>query len=818
MLVSPEFLFRIEQDPADAAQPGKAYRISDVELASRLSFFLWSSIPDDELLDLAEQGKLKDPAVLEQQVRRMLDDPRADALVSNFAGQWLQLRNVETVKPDPVIFPFDEALRQSFLHETALFVVEHLPRRPQPARSAVGRLHFVNQRLAEHYGIPRVYGSQFRRVTLTDANRARAARAGQHADGDVLSQPHLGGAAGQMGSREPARHAAAAAAARRARAEGGAARQAAVDARADAGASRQPDLRRLPRAAWIRSDSRWRTTTASGVARRRRRRADRRQRQAARRHGVSRARPGSTKLLLTKYRDDFVRTATEKLLTYALGRGVEYYDYPAIRAIDRDAARDNYRISSLILAIVKSTPFQMRRGVGVMSTSNKPCPGERFCAASAPRWRCRCSTRWCRAVVRRRPASQPPIRLGYVYTPNGIIGACDKSPRPFMWTPKTAGANFEFSPTMKALEPFRDQINVFSGLAQVTGRALGDGPGDHARATATFLTGVHPYKTGGADFQLGISADQIAAKELGKYTQLSSLELGLEPQPLAGNCDSGYTCAYMSMSWRGPTSPLPAEINPRAVFERLFGDGDSTDAAARLARLEQQKSVLDYVTGSLSRLRMTGLATGDKRKLEEYLEAVRDIERRIQLAEEQNATMQLPHIERPSAIPDDYEQYTKLMIDMQVVAWQTDMTRVASFMLGRDGSNRAYREIGISDGHHSISHHQSDPEKVEKLIKIDELHVAMFAYLLEKLKDDARRRRHAARSLAGAVRQQHQRIEHPHARRSADRAGGRRERTAEGQPPSRLSEGNAAEQPVPEHVRPGGRCRTSKGSATAPAG
>jgi Protein of unknown function (DUF1552) len=331
-------------------------------------------------------------------------------------------------------------------------------------------------------------------------------------------------------------------------------------------------------------------------------------------------------------------------------------------------------------------------------------------------------------------ASTPPVRLGYVYTPNGIIGACDKSPRPFMWTPKTAGANFEFSPTMKALEPFRDQLNVFSGLAQVTGRALGDGPGDHARATATFLTGVHPYKTGGADFKLGISADQIAAKELGKYTQLSSLELGLEAQPLAGNCDSGYTCAYMSMSWRGETSPLPAEINPRAVFEGLFGDGDSTDPKARMTRLDSQKSVLDYVTGSLSRLRMK-VGTGDERKLEEYLEAVRDIERRIQLAEEQNATLELPHIERPSAIPDDYLQYTKLMLDMQVVAWQTDMTRVASFMLGRDGSNRAYREIGISDGHHSISHHQTDPEKVDKLIKIDELHVSMFAYLLDKLKN-----------------------------------------------------------------------------------
>jgi len=328
--------------------------------------------------------------------------------------------------------------------------------------------------------------------------------------------------------------------------------------------------------------------------------------------------------------------------------------------------------------------------------------------------------------------SKPPIRLGYVYTPNGIVGACDKSPRPFMWTPKSTGANFEFSPTMKALEPYREQLNVFSGLAQVTGRALGDGPGDHARATATFLTGVHPKKTGGADFQLGISADQVAAKAFGRYTQLSSLELGLEPQPLAGNCDSGYTCAYMSMSWRGPTSPLPAEINPRAVFERLFGDGDSTDAKARAARLETQKSVLDYVTASLSRLRMS-IGAGDKRKLEEYLESVRDIERRIQLAEEQNGTLALPTIERPGAVPDDYMQYTRLMIDMQVLAWQTDMTRVASLMLGRDGSNRAYREIGISDGHHSISHHQGDAERLDKLMKIDELHVSMFAYLIKRL-------------------------------------------------------------------------------------
>ena len=331
-------------------------------------------------------------------------------------------------------------------------------------------------------------------------------------------------------------------------------------------------------------------------------------------------------------------------------------------------------------------------------------------------------------------APSKPIRLGYVYTPNGIVGCCDKSPRPFMWTPKTTGAGFEFAPTMKALEPFRENLVVFSGLAQANGRALGDGPGDHARANATFLTGVHPYKTGGADFRLGVSADQIAAAEFGKHTQLSSLELGLEPQPLAGNCDSGYTCAYMSMSWKTPTTPLPAEINPRAAFERLFGDDDSTSAEARRARLANQKSMLDYVLSSVARLQPK-LGAGDKRKLEQYLDAVRDIERRIQVTEAASAQSELPALERPSSIPDDYLEYSRLMIDMQVVAWQTDMTRVSTFMLGRDGSNRAYREIGISDGHHSISHHQGDGERLDKLQKIDQMHVGRFAYLLQRLQE-----------------------------------------------------------------------------------
>ena len=322
-------------------------------------------------------------------------------------------------------------------------------------------------------------------------------------------------------------------------------------------------------------------------------------------------------------------------------------------------------------------------------------------------------------------AAKTVVRLGFVYVPNGII--MDK------WTPATEGANFQFAPTMKPLEPFREQLLVLSGLAQVQGRALGDGAGDHARAGATFLTGVHPKKTE-VNIRAGISADQIAAREFGKYTQLASLELGIESNQLAGGCDSGYSCAYTNtVSWRGDTTPLPVENNPRAIFERLFGDGESTDAAARLAQLNKQRSILDYVTGSLNRLGNT-LGPNDRTKLSEYMDAIRDIERRIQKAEQQNASVKLPVMERPTAVPEEFEDHVKMVMDLEVLAFQTDMTRVISLMMAREGSNRSYRSIGISDGHHNLTHHQKDPEKIAKVTKINELQVKMFAYLLEKLK------------------------------------------------------------------------------------
>ncbi len=329
------------------------------------------------------------------------------------------------------------------------------------------------------------------------------------------------------------------------------------------------------------------------------------------------------------------------------------------------------------------------------------------------------------AATRLTPAA-PAIRLGFCYVPNGII---QKD-----WLPKTDGVDFEFGATMKSLEPYREKLIVLSNLAQVNGRALGDGAGDHARAGATWLTGVHPKKTE-TDIRAGISADQIAAKELGKVTQFGSLELGLEEPYLAGGCDSGYSCAYTNtLSWRGPTSPNPVEISPRAIFERLFGDGETTDPTARLKRMKQDTSILDYVRGDVARLQ-PGLGSRDKGKLDEYLEAIRDIERRIQKAEEQSATVKIPVMERPVGIPETFEEHAKIMSDLMVIAWQTDMTRVITFMMAREGSNRSYREIGVPDGHHSVTHHQNDPEKIAKTQKIDEHHVKAFSYLVKRLNE-----------------------------------------------------------------------------------
>ena len=332
-------------------------------------------------------------------------------------------------------------------------------------------------------------------------------------------------------------------------------------------------------------------------------------------------------------------------------------------------------------------------------------------------------------------APAPPIRLGYVYTPNGIIGACDKSPRPFMWTPKTAGANFEFSPTMKALEPFRDQINVFSGLAQVNGPGARRRPG-RPRARDGDVPDRRPPEE---DRRRRYPPRHLRRSDRGEGARQIHAVVLARARPRAA-------AARRQLRLRLHLR-LHVDVVARADQPAAGGNQSAHRVRAAVRRRRQHRRGRARWPGSNTRRACSttspaacrvcacGIGTGDKRKLEEYLEAVRDIERRIQRAEEQNATLQLPSIERPGAIPDDYMQYTKLMIDLQVVAWQTDMTRVVVVHARpRRQQPRVSARSASPTATTPISHHQSDPEKIEKLIKIDELHVEMFAYLLEKLK------------------------------------------------------------------------------------
>jgi hypothetical protein len=325
-----------------------------------------------------------------------------------------------------------------------------------------------------------------------------------------------------------------------------------------------------------------------------------------------------------------------------------------------------------------------------------------------------------------RRAGARAVRLCFVYVPNGMIMR--------EWTPRGMGKEFEFTRILKPLEAFRGDLFVLSGLDDHNGNELGDGPGDHARAGAAFLTGTHPKKTAGADIRNGVSADQVAAQHVASQTRLPSIELGCEDSRTVGNCDSGYSCAYTnSISWRSPTTPNPPEINPRMAFERLFGRDDlSLDPKTRARRAQYRASILDYVKSDAERLTGT-LGQSDKRKIDEYLSSVRDIEKRIQIAERESREVK-PSVEKPTGIPVEFADYLKLMYDLIVTAYQSDLTRVSTLMVGREGSLRVYPEIGVPDPHHPLTHHRGNAEWIEKIARINCYHTELFAYFLDKLR------------------------------------------------------------------------------------
>jgi hypothetical protein len=324
------------------------------------------------------------------------------------------------------------------------------------------------------------------------------------------------------------------------------------------------------------------------------------------------------------------------------------------------------------------------------------------------------------------PAPAAPLRLAYLYVPNGVV--MDH------WRPAKEGTDFELPSILEPLANLKGEFSVLSGLTHQKAHANGDGGGDHARALSTFLTGVQVRKTHGADIRAGISADQIAASQVGKLTRFASLEIGCEPGSLAGNCDSGYSCAYShSIAWRTESTPVSKEVNPRLVFERLFASGRPGETAeARAKREKYNKSVLDFVLDDAKALHAQ-LGQSDQRKMDEYLSAVRELEQRIARADKGPAVSE-DQVKLPSGVPSDYAEHLKIMAELMVLAFQTDTTRICTYIFADEGSNRAYRNLGISDGHHDLSHHGRNQDKLESLRKINRFHMETFAYVLEKMR------------------------------------------------------------------------------------
>ncbi len=321
------------------------------------------------------------------------------------------------------------------------------------------------------------------------------------------------------------------------------------------------------------------------------------------------------------------------------------------------------------------------------------------------------------------PASAVPVRLACVFMPNGVNYEA--------WEPAGEGASYALSRTLEPLAAVRSHVNVMTGLTLNKARANGDGPGDHARSSASFLTGNQARKTAGNDIRNGVSVDQIAARHVGTQTRLPSIELGCENSPSAGSCDSGYSCAYTSnISWRADDAPMPKMVDPAAVFERLFGD--ATQAAAQRERLSRRQSILDFVRDDARRL-SDRLGMNDRRKLDQFQSAVREIELRIQRARDDTRTVKAPDMPAPAGIPRAVGEHIDLMYDMLLLAFQMDVTRVGTFMLAVDGSNRTLPEIGITEGHHHLSHHQNNAEMIEKIRRIDRFYVERFARFVDRL-------------------------------------------------------------------------------------
>ena len=719
----------------------------------------------------AERGELSDPAELDRQVRRMLADPRAEALVENFAGQWLYLRNLTGTRPDPPTFPdFDDNLRQSLRRETELFFTSIMQENRSVLDLLTADYTFLNERLARHYGIP---GDLRRPLPPRAGDRRsppRPARPRERPDRDVLRDAHLARPAREVGSREPARRAAA----RRRRpnvpdledtasAEGLSIRERLVKHRANP-ACAACHARMDPYGFGLENFDaigRWRDTEG-------RRQADRRLGHAARRHVVQRTERAAGGDPAAARRNSS-KTFTRKLLTYAVGRGLE-----SSRRADRQADRESggaRRIPVLVdhrrdrheRAVPDESETAERQSasraaayvasglavdVGTTRSERKHDHHEDGAASAdvpARRWRRgrvaaprRDGAGPVRPVAnRRRPCPPARVRLHPERRHHGAVDACGRR----------EGVRALADPEVARGAP-RSVVVVSNLDSRPAEAAEGEGSGDHARASAVWLTGVHPKRTEGADVRGGKTIDQIAADVLGRDTQLRSLEIAAEDFTAVGGCDIGYACSYVNtLSWRTPTTPLPMQTDPRVVFERLFGEGLGA---------EQRRRQLTPGSEHPRRDRRPGGAAAEAARRGRHGARHRVPRQRARgraaRAEDGGAASvsTSPFPSMPVGVPDLYDDHVKLMYDLLALAFQADVTRVSTFMLAREASTRTYSHIGVPDPHHAISHHGNAPDKIEKHAKINTYHVEPVRSLPRSAALDARRRRHAARSLAAS--------------------------------------------------------------------
>ena len=715
VLVSPNFVFRVETDP-DPASPA-AHALNDHELASRLSYFLWSSMPDDVLLDLADQGKLHEPATLRAQVTRMLADKKADALVSNFAGQWLFTRSLDDREPDYTLFPeFDEELRGAMRNETELYFREFLFGNEGMDRLLTGDFTFLNDRLARHYALPSP-GTAFKRVSLSGGQRLGLLTQGSFlfvTSYPTRTSPVKRGkwVLEQLLCTSPPPPPPNVPSLVQDAMPTGSLRERMEEHRANpvcaschtvmdpigfsfehydaVGHYRDTDNGFAIDPAGMLPDG----TTFSG--------------------------PLELAPLITAD-ERFARCAVQQLFTYALGRGTEAYDDDDITTIT-DAfvaggyqhARPDRKPRALGRVRHAARPAGESAMIGYRKLSRRVFIGGAGAVLALP---------WLESAlprVARAQAMTAPTRfLGY-YVPCGI--------RMEHWTPTKEGAAYDLPPILVPLAGVQAKLSVLTGLANLPARP--DGPGDHASGTGAFLTCAHPFKTEGADIKNGISLDQRLANEVGGDTSLRSLQVGIDGGDSAGGCDSGYSCAYArNISWSGPSTPLPKLTDPRTVFDRLFAGFDATASQEEATRrLRQSSSLLDYALAEAKSLSMR-MGKTDQHKLDEYMTGVRELELRLQMASQAPACDPGMQPDGDMAFPDR----VKIMSDLMVLAFQCDVTRITTFMLGNATSNRNYGFIGANVNHHEASHHQMDPTKLNHLTTIATWEMEQFAYLLTKM-------------------------------------------------------------------------------------